>query len=61
MKPYVTELANDIIETNKNNPLMRDDMRKKIENYVNWVLEDCKAGLITDYEAVYLMAREDKF
>lgn len=60
MKRYVTELANDIINTNRANTLMRDDVRGKIEGIVLAILEDYKAGLISAHEAVYCMTSEHK-
>lgn len=60
MKRYVTELANDIIKTNRANTLMRDDVRGKIEGIVNAVLEDYKLGLISAHEAVHVMTSEHK-
>lgn len=61
MKRYVTEFANDIINTNKNNPLMRNDIKEKIENYIENVLQDYKAGLVTSREAIYLMSKKYDF
>jgi len=58
MKRYVTELANDIIKTNRENTLMRDDVRGKIEGIINAILDDYKAGLITAHEAVHAMTSE---
>lgn len=58
MKRYVTELANDIINTNRANTLMREDVRGKIEGIVLAILEDYKAGLITAHEAVHTMTGE---
>lgn len=61
MKQYVFDYANDLINNNKNNPIMRDDMRNKIEQYIECVLGDYKAGLISTDEALYQMSRPDKF
>lgn len=58
MKSYVFDYANDIINTNKENALMRQDMRSKIECYVESVLDDYKGGFITTDEAMYLLSRE---
>lgn len=53
MKRYVTELANDIINRDKNNDLMRDDMREQRKVSIEHMVELCRDGLITDVEAVY--------
>lgn len=58
MKRYVTELANDIIRTNKANTLMREDVREKIEHTIAAILEDYKNGYITAHEAVHTMTGE---
>lgn len=61
MKSYVFDYANDLINSNKENNLMRDDMRKKIEEYIETVLDDYRLGLISTDEALYQMSRPDKF
>ena len=61
MKQYVFDYANDIINSNKEDILMRDDMRKKIEGYIEAVLDDYMLDLITTDEALYQMSRPDKF
>ncbi len=58
MKRYVTELANDIIKTNRANTLMRDDVRGKIEGIINAILDNYKEGYITAHEAVHTMTKE---
>ena len=58
MKRYVTELANDIIKSNRANTLMREDVREKIEGVINAIVDDYKAGLITAHEAVHTMTGE---
>lgn len=61
MKPYVLDYANDIINGNKQNTMMRGEMREKIKKYIEAVLEDYKHGLISVDETMYLLSREDKF
>lgn len=61
MKHYVIEFANDIINTNRDNPLMLDSVRNAIEDYTNHVLDTYNRGLITSREAVYLMSKDYDF
>ena len=58
MKRYVTELANDIIKSNRANTLMSDEARGKIEGIIAAILDDYKAGLISAHEAVHCMTSE---
>lgn len=53
MKRYVAELANDIINRDKKNDLMRDDMREQRKISIEHMVELCREGFITDVEAVY--------
>ncbi len=52
MKRYITEAANHKLSSIPEGP-GKDEARDKIEK----IIRACKAGLITDLEAVYLIAR----
>lgn len=53
MKRYVTELANDIINRDNENDLMRTDVKKQRKASIEHIVELCRDGFITDVEAVY--------
>ncbi len=56
MKRYVKEFANDILNSDKKNPLMKQEFKDKHKKLIASILEDCEAGLITNAEAVYQLA-----
>lgn len=58
MKRYVSELANDVLNKNKNNELMTDATQNNEKKFIENVLADCESGFISDTEAVYLIARK---
>lgn len=58
MKRYVKEFANDVIRTDAKNKLMRDDIRDKRKTAIEYVLTDYKAGLISEREAVKMIAEQ---
>lgn len=53
MKRYVTELANDIINHDNENDLMRADVKKQRKAFIEHIVKLCRDGFITDVEAVY--------
>lgn len=53
MKRYVTELANDIINCDKENNLMRPDIKERRKASIEHTVELCREGLITNAEAVH--------
>lgn len=53
MKRYVTELANDIINRDNENDLMRADVKKQRKASIEHIVGLCRDGFITDVEAVY--------
>ena len=57
MKRYVKEFANDILNSYKKNMLMKQEIKNDGKNFIAYILENCEAGLITDKEAVRLLAK----
>lgn len=53
MKRYVTELANDIINRDNENDMMRADVKKQRKASIEYIVRLCRDGFITDIEAVY--------
>ena len=53
MKRYVTELANDIINHDNENSLMRADVKEQRKVSIEHIVELCRDGFIPDVEAVY--------
>lgn len=53
MKRYVTELANDIINHDNENDMMRADVKKQRKASIEYIVRLCRDGFITDIEAVY--------
>ena len=52
MKRYVKEFANEILNNDKKNKLMDLQIKKNRKAAIEEILEDCKNGLITNYEAL---------
>lgn len=55
-KRYVKEFANDILESDKNNNLMKDWLKEERKETIEYILEDYNDGFITSIEAVYKLA-----
>lgn len=56
MKQYVFDFAHDIVKTDRENPLMRDDIKERRRQWINGVLEDYRNGIFTTAETLYLIA-----
>ena len=52
MKRYVKEFANEILNNDKKNKLIQPQIKKNRKAAIEEILEDCKNGLITNYEAL---------
>lgn len=55
-KRYVKEFANDILESDKNNNLMKDWLKEERKEAIEYILEAYNDGFITAIEAVYKLA-----
>lgn len=57
MKRYVKEFANDILNSDKKNKLMKQEYKDEHRRIVESVLDDYKAGLIGSSEAMYVLSK----
>lgn len=56
MKQYVFDFAYDIIKTDHENPLMREDVKEQRKQWINCALENYRDGILTTAETLYLIA-----
>lgn len=53
---YVKAFADDILENDKNNKLMKHWLKEERKETIEYILEDYNDGFITAIEAVYKLA-----